>query len=324
MSKQNPTPANTRSGRPGVGERLRNYFGLHFHVLPSSLSQLGQARLANTMTAIVIAIALVMPAALLVFLQKVEHLSAAWQQSSQISVFLNTGVSDKAVEQLSDKLRGWPEVESLRYISPQQARDELATQPGMTEMLALFDSNPLPGVLVLSPAAQVMPASLPPLMARIEKEAVVDLVQLDMEWVERLHALVALAERGVGVLGVLLALGVLFVIGNTIRMAILNRRDEIEVMKLVGGSDGFVRRPFLYFGMWFGLFGGLLAWIFLNLILFLMDGPVRELAALYGGNFSLGMVDLKITLLLLICGPILGYVGAWLVAGRHLKAIEPS
>ncbi len=318
-------PAAQRSGRVGLGQRLRNYFGLHFHVLTNTLSQLGRALLGNLMTVVVIGISLALPATLHVFLNKVEGLGLAWQETAQISVFLQPNISVQRSTALMNELNSWPEIALLEYISPEQALEDFRQNSGLGDALAMLDNNPLPGVVVVTPAmAQHDPAAAEALLERLRKRPEVDLAQLDLEWVQRLHSLIALAERAVLVLGGLLGLAVLFVIGNTIRLAIQNRHDEIEVVKLIGGSDAFVRRPFLYNGMWFGLFGGLLAWLLVNVLLVLLDGPVRHLAELYDSQFSLGLVDIKTTLLLLLLGPFLGLLGAWLAAGRHLRVIEPS
>ncbi len=327
--KQNVTvkrvPAAQRSGRVGLIKRLRNYFALHFHVLTTTLSQLGRALMGNFMTAVVIGISLALPAALHVFLNKVESLGAAWQESAQISLFLQPNISAQNSTQLMNELKSWPEIDSLEYISPEQALEDFRQNSGLGDALAMLDDNPLPGVVVVSPTmAHQNPAAAESLLERLRQRPEVDLAQLDLEWVQRLHGLIGLAERVVLVLGGLLALAVLFVIGNTIRLAIQNRHDEIEVIKLIGGSDAFVRRPFLYNGMWFGLFGSLLAWLLVNILLMVLDGPVRQLAELYDSQFSLGLVDIKTTLLLLLLGPLLGLVGAWLVTGRRLRVIEPA
>ena len=318
-------PAAQRTGKTSLGQRLRNYFGLHFHVLTTTLSQLGRALLGNLMTVVVIGIALALPATLHVFLNKVDNLGLAWQDTAQISVFLQPNIPVQRSTELMNELRSWREISALEYISPEQALDDFRQNSGLGEALGMLDDNPLPGVVVVTPTmAHRAPADAEALLQRLRQRSEVDLAQLDLEWVQRLHGLIALAERAIMVLGGLLALAVLFVIGNTIRLAIQSRHNEIEVVKLIGGSDAFVRRPFLYNGMWFGLFGGLLAWLLVNVLLVLLDGPVRQLAELYGSQFSLGLVDIDTTLLLLLLGPVLGLMGAWLATGRHIRAIEPS
>lgn len=304
--------------------RLNNYLGLHFQTLSISLLQLARTPLASVMTAAVIGIALALPATLHVFLDKVQALSSGWRESTQISMFLNADVSDAQAAALAQQLLGWNEIAKVDHITPTQAWEDFRRQSGLGDALGLLDTNPLPGVLVVTPSqAYHAPDQAELLLSRLKMIDQVDLAQMDMEWVERLHGLVVLADRGVTALAVLLAMAVLFVIGNTIRLSIQNRHAEIEVIKLIGGSDGFVRRPFLYTGMWFGLFGGLLAWGLINALLFMLQTPVSHLAALYGSQYRLGMVDVQTTLLLLLSGPLLGLTGSWLAAWQRIRTIEP-
>ena len=306
-------------------ERLRNYFAIHFHVLTSSLHQLGRAPFSTFMAAMVIGISLALPAMLHVFLNKVQTLGSAWQDSAQISLFMRDRLSERDVLLLQSELKSWPEVSNVKYISREQALEQFRQNSGLGDVLATLDKNPLPAVLVVYPKIDgSTPLDTEVLLSKLRARPEVDMAQLDLEWVQRLHALIGLANRAVVIFGGLLALAVLFVVGNTIRMTIQNRRDEIEVTKLIGGSNAFVRRPFLYNGAWYGLFGGLLAWLLVNALLLLLDGQVRQLASLYGSDFSLGLVGVETTLILLLAGPLLGLVGAWLVAGRYIRAIEPS
>lgn len=317
--------ASARRDSISLKARLRNYFAIHFHVLTNSLSQLGRTPVSTFMAAMVIGIALALPAMLHVFLSKMQTLGAAWQESAQISLFLRDRVNEHGALSLQAELKRWPEISSVKYISREQALEQFRKSSGLGDVVAMLDKNPLPAVLVVYPRLdQSTTLDTEVLLSRLRARPEVELAQLDLEWVQRLHGLIDLANRAVLVFGALLALAVLFVIGNTIRMAIQSRHDEIEVTKLIGGSNAFVRRPFLYNGVWYGLFGGLLAWLLVNALLLLLDGPVRQLAALYGSDFSLGLAGLETTLLLLLAGPLLGLIGAWLVAGRHIRAIEPS
>jgi cell division transport system permease protein len=152
----------------------------------------------------------------------------------------------------------------------------------------------------------------------------VDLAQLDMDWVRRLAGIIELGQRAVMLLGSLLGLAILLVVGNTIRLTILNRREEIVVTKLIGATNAFIRRPFLYTGFWYGLMGAVLAWILVGILLGLLSDPVSRLSFLYNSQFSLGGLDLQTVLLLLGSGVALGLAGSWLAVGRHLQDIEPS
>lgn len=320
MSQPRKPKATQRSVLP---TRLRNYFGLHVHVLTSSLTQLGRTPFASFMTSVVIGIALALPAAVHVFMNKLQAVSSVWQDSTQITVFLKKEVSDGAAIALSREVQRWPEVTKVRYISPEQALKEFERQSGMTDVVGLLNENPLPGVLVITPAKSLSATQTEAMLPQLQALPGTESAQMDVEWVRRLHGLLAVSERAVLTFGGLLALAVLFIIGNTIRLLIQNREEEVEVVKLIGGSDAFVRRPFLYTGIWFGLFGGFVAWILVNLLLLALGSPVRQLASLYGSDFQLGLADLQTTAILLFVGPLLGLIGAWLVSGRRLRAIEP-
>jgi len=318
-------PAAKRSGRAGFVARFNNYLAMHFQVLTSTLGQIWRTPLSSAMTTTVIAIALALPAALHVFLGKIESLGAAWQDSAQISLFLKADISEQQALVVKAALQRWPEISTVEYITPEEALEDFRQNSGLGDAMGLLEQNPLPGVLVVYPTLeQRKPDLAQALLEKLRERPEVDMAQLDMEWIQRLHTIIVFADRAVMVLGAALALAVLFVIGNTIRMAIQNRQDEIEVTKLIGGSDAFVRRPFLYNGMWFGLFGGILAWLLVNILLMLLEEPVHRLAVLYSSDFSLGLVGVETTLLLLFSGPLLGWLGAWLVTGRHLRAIEPA
>ena len=162
------------------------------------------------------------------------------------------------------------------------------------------------------------------LLSRLEALPDVEQAQLDMEWLQRLRSIYETGQRGISILGLLLSLSVLLVIGNTIRLAILNQQSEIRVIKLVGGTDTFIRRPFLYTGFWYGLLGGLVAWITLLITMGLINGPINELASQYNSQFTLMWLSGTMMLVLPFTGMLLGVMGAWLAVGRHLSAIEPT
>lgn len=317
-------PAAERTGRPSLVARLRNHIGLHFHILTTTLQHYGRAPLAQLLTALVIGIALTLPMVLYVAVTKLQTLSGAWQHSGQISLFLKAEAETRQVEAMARRLRGNSDVLKVEVITPEQALAEFRRNSGLDQALELLDENPLPYVLIVHPRAAVeAPQRVEQLLQQLKQEALVEIAQVDTGWLQRLHALMGVIERIVWVLAALLAGAVLFVVGNTIRLAIHARQDEIQVTKLIGGSDAFVRRPFLYMGVWFGLFGALVAWGLVNGILVWLDAPVRQLAGLYQSDFHLGMLDVPTTLILLGTGPLLGWLGAWLTATWRIRAIEP-
>ena len=304
---------------------MRNYFLRHAQVFFYSLGQLARAPLASLMTITVIGITLALPAGLYVLFDNLQRASHGWDAGVQISLFLKQSTSEPAASELADRIRRMPEVATVQYISREAALAEFKRLSGFGEALDAIGSNPLPPVLVVRPVSGMSdPDKAAALVQTLAQQPGVDLAQLDLEWIKRLNAMLDIAQRGVLLLAGLLALAVLLIIGNTIRLAILNRLTEIEVIKLIGGTDAFIRRPFLYSGLLQGLLGALTAWLLVGVSLLLLSGPVRELAGLYGSQFALIGLGVENGLSLLLGGGLLGWLGSRIAVGRHLRAIEPS
>ncbi len=311
--------------RPAAPRRLGAYGVSHLQSLVSSLGRMARSPVSTLMTMAVIGIALALPTGLHVLLENVQAVSAGWENSARISLFLQRDLPEDQVRRLEDRLRAMPGVATVERITPAQALEEFRRLSGFDAALEALGENPLPTVLVVEPRLDYSdPGLVEQLLDRARSLAGVELAQLDMAWVRRLFALMEIGKRGVLVLGALLALAVLLIVGNTIRLAIENRREEIEVQKLIGATDAFIRRPFLYSGLWHGLGGALLAWLLVSLSLALLAGPVRRLALLYESDQVLQGMGAGATLLLLAAGGLLGLAGAWLAVGRHLRRIEPA
>lgn len=314
-----------RVRRQGPAAWLKNYFLRHAQTLFYALGQLTRRPFSTLMTVAVIGIALAMPAGLHVLLKNVQTVLSGWDGAAQVSLFLHKQTRESAALALAEKLRSRPEVAAVDYISAEQAMNEFRRLSGFGDALSALEENPLPPVLVVHPVlAKQDPASLAGLVETLRQESPVELAQLDMQWVKRLYGLMDIGRRGVWVLASLLALAVLLVVGNTIRLAIQNRRDEIVITKLIGGTDAFIRRPFLYTGFWYGVLGGLIAFILVQASLGVLAAPVNNLAGLYNSTFRLGGMDLPTVGALLCGGLLLGLLGSWLAVGRHLRAIEPT
>lgn len=302
-----------------------NYLLRHTQVALSSLGDLWRQPLASLMTVLVIGIALALPASLYVLQKNVEQLSGQWQQATRISLFLKVDVKDGRGQQIAEQLDTWPDIEKVAFRSSTQSLQEFRELSGLGEVLDSLPKNPLPAVIIIEPVAIATANDAHiALLKRLEKLPEVDLAQLDMQWLQRLQKLNETGQRGITVLAAMLSLSVLLVIGNTIRLAILNRQAEIKVIKLVGGTNAFVRRPFLYTGFWYGLIGGAIAWLTVLIALIIISGPVNQLATLYESQFSLQWLSGQLIIALPLCGLLLGVLGAWLAVGRHLNAIEPS
>lgn len=303
---------------------MMSYLLRHLQVLFYSLGQLARTPFASLVTVAVIGISLALPAGLYVLLDNMQRVSGAWDSAAQLSVFLKRDVSERAGQALAQKIRVRPEVASVQYISREAALAEFKRLSGFGAALNALDDNPLPAVLSIRPvAAHADAATLDKLGKDLQAMREVELVQLDLDWIKRLNAIIELAQRGVWLLAAVLALALTLIVGNTIRLAVLSRRTEIEIIKLVGGTDAFIRRPFLYSGLLQGLGGAICAWALLALVLVLLAAPVQDLAALYGSRFELHGLDWQAGLVLLALGALLGWLGSRLAVGRHLRAIEP-
>jgi len=304
---------------------LRNYFVRHTQVALNSLGRLYRSPLASLMTAAVIGIALALPSGLYLLTGNLQRLSTQWDGSASFSVFLHKTVSLQQTRALQNRLQQWPEIDSLQLITPDQALSEFRELSGFGEALDALDENPLPFVITIKPAqTQADAGSAAVLLDKLRAFPEVELAQLDLQWVKRFNAIVDIVRRSIWVMAALLGLAVLLITGNTIRLEIQNRRDEIEITKLIGATNGFIRRPFLYSGCWYGVMGAVVAGLLVELAFLQLHGPVRQLAGLYQSGFSLQTLSLAESLALLAAGTGLGLLGAWLAVGRHLAAIEPA
>lgn len=314
----------TRRTGPGVLGRLRHWLRLTGFSLFSSLGRLYQRPLAGLMTVGVIAVSLALPAAFYTALVNLDRVSRGWHDAGEATIFMDPDAGAGAATALADELRARPDVAAVGVRAPAEALEEFRRLSGFGDALDALESNPLPAVLVLEPAAR------PPdreaaraWVAELEAMPGVDFAQFDVAWLLRFNALLSLAGRIVAVAGALFALVVLLVVGNTIRLDIENRREEIEVHKLIGATDRFIRRPFLFTGFWYGALGGVGAAVLVGVVLGLLAGPVSELAGVYGSDFRLRGLGAAGSLLLCASGAAIGLAGAWLAVGRHLARIEP-
>ena len=274
----------------------------------------------------VIGIAMALPAGLHTLLKNAQQLSGGWESTAQISVFLKQDISELQAQKIQTDIQRWPDVISVHYISREQALNEFQNLSGFGDALKALNSNPLPSVLIVKPklTSETSEQTTQQLLNKLRTLKQTDKAQLDMQWVRRLYAIMNIVERGVQILGFLLALAVLLVVGNTIRLAIQNRHKEIVVMKLIGGTDAFIRRPFLYTGFWYGLFGGIIATLLVSFAILSIRNPVEKLTALYQNQFEINNISFSTTLTLLIISVLLGLIGSWFAVGRHLRDIEPQ
>ena len=284
--------------------------------------RIARTPLAVALTVLVIGIALALPAGLHLVVTNLRAVAGTWESAAHISVFLE---DDAAARKLAERIARHDGIAQASLITRAEALAEFKAQSGFGGALEMLEENPLPAVVVVTPAAaSSTPEAVAALRAELERAPGVELVQLDAQWLERLHAMLELVRRAVVLLAVLFAIAVVVVVGNTIRLDIQNRRQEIEVAKLIGATDAWIRRPFLYEGGWYGVLGGLAALALLGVGLWLMAGPVAQLAGLYGSDRGLVGIDPRAALAVLGAGALLGWAGSWLAVARHLDEIEPT
>jgi cell division transport system permease protein len=304
---------------------VKTWLARHAQTLMGSLGRIVRHPLATAMTIAVIAVAIALPLFLAVLLENTQSATAHWNQAFELSVYMNKKAGTDRAEALAKQLRSRPDVAAVRVISADQALAEFRDSSGFGKALDLLDTNPLPSTLVVTPSLSAStPEGTAALKTSIGALADVDTVQLDTEWVQRLDAMLEVLTRVLWLTGGLLGLSVILVVGNTIRLDILNRHAEIEVMKLVGATDGFTRRPFLYSGVWYGLGGGLGAVLVVAIAVAGLSRPLAHLAQLYGSAFHLEGLSFGSAVRILGISVALGWVGSWFAATRHIRAVEPT
>ncbi len=297
----------------------------HRRIFIESIHRLLARPLNSLMTWLVIGIALALPVGFYVAIGNVHELSGRFEGNAQISLFMHQRATPQVIERLRKELDSWPELMSVKVIGKDQALDEFKAMSGFEDVLQHLQNNPLPVVFELAPSSSWSQSKkAEELLLRLKKLPSVDLAQLDLEWVQRLNAMLKVGQRLALGLVILLSSGVLLVIGNTIRLEIENRRDEIIIVKLIGATDSFVRRPFLYTGVFYGLGGGLIASLIVGVGLSLLNGPVTTLAGLYQSNYTLLGLSFVDMFSLWVMSGFLGFFGAWLSVNQHLDQFEPQ
>lgn len=295
---------------------MSNYFMRHCQAAVNSLGQFSRVPLASFITCLIIGIALALPTALFIGLKNIETIGGHLQKTMQITVFLKLNNKESDVNKLVRNLQMDPEIASIKIISPDQGLKELQQQAGFQGISMVLPDNPLPWALVVLPKS---PDDLEAIAQVLQKLPQVDSLQLDKLWVKRLESLMSLAQRGIYALTIFLSIAVFLIINNAIRSATQQNSKEIEIIKLIGGTHAFIRRPFLYAGMIYGLLGGIIAWQLVDILMLLLKEPILNLTSLYNSQFLIIGIGLSNTLILLGSSMFLGFLGSWLAVTRHLK-----
>ncbi len=300
------------------------WLGRHLQALLFAAGRLARAPFGTAFTVLVIAIALTLPAALSLLVSGVRAASGNFASAVDVTVYFKRGTTLDAVKQHATELKDQVGIAQVKLITADEGLEQFRQGSGFGEALGALPDNPLPHVLVVQPTPDSRSADdITALKARLSDWPDAEIIQVDTDWIQRLNALLDLARRVLAGTAVLLGAGVVAVISNTVRLEILNRRAEIEITKLVGGSNAFVRRPFLYMGALYGALGAALASLLVLVGCFLLAGPVSTLAQSYGSEFRIATPSLGQLGLLLAAGAGLGWLGAFVSAARHLARIEP-
>ncbi|MFA5679604.1 MAG: permease-like cell division protein FtsX [Pseudomonas sp.] len=334
MATNQSKPTDKRPAKPTSGAArsrhswrhpLRSWANSHRDSARLALRRVADSPFSTLMIVLVMSIVLALPMGLAVLIDQVERLGIDWQRAAQLSVYLDDEVELDAARTLQKSIEALPEVASTQLLDRELALAEFQQHSGLGDALQQLAYNPLPNVILVMPESiEGGAGALRPLRDQLAQLAGVDEVQIDLLWVERLTSILKMFERFTGGLAVLLIVALLLVMTNTIRLAIESRRDEILVVKLVGGTDAFVRRPFLYLGVYYGVLAGVFAWLLVGAGLIWLNGTVQQVAALYESDFALAGMPLTDGLTLMAGAMLLGLAGAWLAVGRHIRDIEPQ
>jgi cell division transport system permease protein len=305
-------------------EKFHAYLLNHAHGLFSSLGRLSRAPFTSAMTILVLAVAISLAGCFYIVVANIQQLTGNLQASNQMSLFLKEHVTEAAGQKMADQLVQNSNIETIKFISKKQAMDEFKANSGFGDALNALDNNPLPNVIQVLPK-DILDSreAIDNLLAEFKQIPQVEFVQVDMQWVERLQTIMMIASRGVTVVGVLLGFAVTFITGNTIRLELHNRQDEVLISKLVGATHAFIQRPFLYTGFWLGFIAGFSAWLIITIMLLILESPVEKLSSLYNSSFELLFLSFSEFILMLMIASLLAVLGSWAVLHYQLRQLKP-
>lgn len=308
----------------GPFRRFIMFFVTNAQQAVGSLGELWRTPFASMLTIGVLGLSLTLPATLYVVVKNSQAIGQQWDNPAEITAFLQKDLTSQQVETFQKRVEMMAEVQSVIHIGRAEALAEFREYSGFGSAIDYLDSNPLPDVLVITPVREYSASNrASELQRKLQREQEVSEAKLDLDWVERLQALIQLIEDALTALAILLCVAVILIVGNTIRLGILNRRDEIMIMKLVGATDSYIQRPFLYTGAWYGVIGGLIAWLATFILIWWIRAAVLRVTELYDSQFQLQGLSFNELLLLWAVAVGLGLLGSWLAVRRHVAAIEP-
>jgi cell division transport system permease protein len=306
-------------------ERVQSYLHIHAHALFSSLGRLVKTPLTSFMAIAVMAIAMTLAAGFYLFVENMQGLTGNLESTNQISLYLKSDLSHMESKKLAEEIKKNSLVESLILISKDQAMAEFKSYSGFGDTLEMLETNPLPIVIQVQPKNSLDDIlGIERLMMDFSNYPQIDFVKMDMQWIKRLQSIMQIVQRSVFLLTILLSFAVIFITGNTIRLELQNRREEVLVAKFGGATHSFIQTPFLYTGFWLGFISGVFSWILVTLIVVILQGPIDRLAMLYDGSFEVRFLSFMDTIGLLFIASLLSIIGAWVVLSYQVSQIKPK
>ena len=315
---------NKKKSNALLDSRMQHILLEHLQALMNSLGQLSRSMAATLLTVGVIGIALALPLGLSVFLHNIQAVSGNLHGTSQISLYLDDTVGNQQATQMLHSIQMDQSVKQATYISPEQGLADFSASANFGDVLKDLKNNPLPGVVTVIPSDNLSSAQVNQLVDRLQRLPGVQQAQLDMKWLQRLQAIIDIGHRAAVLLMILFSFAVLLIIGNTIRLTTQNHYDEILIIKLIGGTDDFIRRPFLYSGALYGLAGAIIAWFLVDFSIWCLQNPISKLTGLYGSNYQVIDLSLGSTFLLIVGAILLGLLASWLAVNQFIHKVEPK
>lgn len=296
----------------------------HIRAFRFALSELVRAPMTNFITVCVIGVAIALPLGFFVLLQNLQTVNRVWHASTPtISLYLKSDATPSQIDVLMQSLQHNKQIQKVSYISPNEGLKSFEKNTPFNNIAALFQKNPIPGLIIVSPATNNNnPDAINAVFLALKSLPLVDIAQLDMDWVTRLYDIVAIGKNMTQALSLLFGFGVIMIIGHTLRASLSHHIKEIQIMRLIGATHRFIRRPLLYRGMLYGLLGSIFAWLLIALFIRELQQPVSQLAETYHAPFQLQTVSFLLGSEITCAAIIAGFISAWLITTQFLNQPE--
>lgn len=319
IRKSMPTPsAKTKALRGGRREQWR-------YAWRNTMADFLRQPLSSFLTIMVVAISLTLPSVCYIVWKNVSTAAEQWYPTPQLTVYLDKSLDDSLAEATIKKIAALDKVEDVNYLSRQDSLVEFRSWSGFSSALDMLEENPLPAVAIVTPVMNPDDKQLMTnLRDAVAQIAGVDEVRMDDSWFARLSTLTSLVGQIALVIGTLMIVALLLVIGNSVRLNIFSRRDTINVMKLIGATDGFIMRPFLNWGLVLGLIGAIFALIFSALLVWKLSAVVTQAATVFGTTFAISGLGFDESIILILVSMTIGWFAAWLTTMQHLRQFTPE